>query len=182
MATGAINMAIFGAVWTAAGSGGLAGASGVILLVVGWSIAAVLGVGALWLRRGARAFPDDVSPQAQADQRNRLRIFNSVFVLEFAAIAIAVFALLQFGMGSLIPSVVTLIVGIHFFPLARLFKVRAYHLTGALLCTLALTSLLLAPGARLAVVGMGSATTLFATAAYLLYFGSATIHSRTLGA
>ena len=69
------------------------------------------------------------------------------------------------------PGAVALIVGIHFFPLAELFKVRAYHATGAALCVLALVAFFLGPSARLPVVGMGCAATLYATAAYVLASG-----------
>ncbi|MGH3088858.1 MAG: hypothetical protein ACRDSJ_16260 [Rubrobacteraceae bacterium] len=45
---------------------------------------------------------------------------------------------------------------------------RAYHLTGAVLCALAGLALFLEPGWRLPFVGLGSAGALFATAAYVL--------------
>lgn len=172
MATGALNMAFFGAVWTAAGSGGIGGAAGVGVLVVGWTLAVVLCVGSVRLRRGARALPRDDSLQVQARRRSTLGRFNLVFGLEFLAIAVAVFLLVRLGLQSWIPSVVALIVGIHFFPLAELFGARVYHLTGALLCVLALVAFLLAPGSRLALVGVGSAATLFATSAYVLLVGA----------
>jgi hypothetical protein len=95
-----------------------------------------------------------------------------VFVLEFAAIAVAVLVLVRLDLQSSIPSVVALIVGIHFFPLAGLFEARVYHLTGAVLCALALIAFLLAPESRLALVGVGSAATLFATSAYMLSVGA----------
>jgi hypothetical protein len=45
MATGVLNMAFFGAVWTAAGSAGLGGAAGMVVLVAGWTLAVVLCAG-----------------------------------------------------------------------------------------------------------------------------------------
>src|SRR4051812_32692644 len=62
MATGALNIAFFGAVWTAAGSGGIGGAAGVGVLVVGWTLAVVLCVRSVRLRRGARPSPRRFSP------------------------------------------------------------------------------------------------------------------------
>ena len=171
MAVGVLNMALFGAVWTAAGTGGIDGTVGVVILILGWAIAAALCVGSVRLRRGAEGLPLSDSPQAQARQRHTLRRFNLVFGLEIFTIAVAVFLLIRLGLGSLIPSVVALIVGVHFFPLASLFEVRAYHLTGAVLCALALVTLLFAPESRLALVGVGSAVTLFATSAYMLSLG-----------
>jgi hypothetical protein len=101
-----------------------------------------------------------------------------VFGLEFAAIAAAVLVLVRLGLQSSISSVVALIAGVHFFPLAELFEARAYHLTGAVLCALALVAFLLAPESRLALVGMGSAATLFASSAYMLFVGAKATRSQ----
>lgn len=175
-----LNMALFGAAWTAAGTGGIEGAVGVVILILGWLIAAALCIGSVRLRRGAEGLPRSDSPQAQSRRRHTLRRFNLVFGLEIVAIAVAVFFLVRLGLGSLIPSVVALIVGVHLFPLAKLFGIRAYHLTGAVLCALALVTLLFAPESRLALVGMGSAVTLFATSAYMLFLGGKATRSRAL--
>lgn len=170
-ATRILNMAIFGAVWTAAGTGGIQGPLGVVLLIIGWIIAAVLVASSVRLRRGAKGLPGDDSPRAREQQKYILRRFNLIFGLELLAIAVSVFVLVLLGLGALAPVVVALIVGIHFFPLASLFEVRAYHLTGGVLCALALITLLSAPDVRLALVGIGSAITLFATATYMLAVG-----------
>jgi hypothetical protein len=170
-ATGVLNMALFGAVWIAAGTGGIGGAAGIVVLVVGWTLAAALCVGSVRLRRGADSLPHDDSSQARTHRERVLRRFNLVLGLEFVAIAVAVFLLVRLSLVSLIPSVVALIVGMHFFPLATLFEVRTYRLTGAVLCALALVVLLFAPESRLALVGIGSAATLFVTAAYMLFLG-----------
>jgi hypothetical protein len=50
-----------------------------------------------------------------------------------------------FQLDRFIPPVTALIVGIHFFPLARLFHVPVYFLTGALLSVLALVALVALP-------------------------------------
>ena len=99
------------------------------------------------------------------------RRFNLVFGLEGVVIALAVVLLGRSGMGTLVPAVVAIIVGVHFFPLAELFRVRAYHATGAALCVLGMVAFVLVPQARLPFVGLGCAATLFATAAYMLCLG-----------
>jgi len=91
--------------------------------------------------------------------------------LEGIAIALAVVLLGRYGMGTFIPAVVALIVGLHFFPLAGLYGVKVYYLTGAALCAVALVAFWVAPSARLQLVGLGSAAVLFATAAYILALG-----------
>jgi hypothetical protein len=174
-------MAIFGALWTAAGSGGIEGPAGVVALITGWTIAAVLIVGSVRLRKGVASPSNDDPPRTRERQGHVLRRFNLVFGLELLAIAVSVFGLVLLDLGTLIPPVVALIVGIHFFPLASLFGMRAYYLTGGVLCALALITLVTlsdAPNVRLALAGMGSAITLFATAAYLLIIGGREARAR----
>jgi hypothetical protein len=57
-----------------------------------------------------------------------------------------------------------IIVGLHFFPLARGIPVRLYHATGAGLVIVGLAGLLLPATDRAIVVGMGAALVLWATA------------------
>jgi uncharacterized membrane protein len=161
-------MALFGAVWAAAGAGTLEGAAGVILSAGSLVLAATLCLLSVRTRRGARGLSRDDSPQAKARRKYLSRRFNLVFGLEGVAIALAVVVLGRYALESLIPAVVTIIVGIHFFPLAKLFGVRAYYVTGAALCAIAVVAFLLAPASRLAFVGLGCAAALFATAAYVL--------------
>jgi hypothetical protein len=169
--TGALFMTVFGAVWGAAGSQALGGVAGKALLVSLAALAAALFFGAVKLRRGALGLPGDDSKAARERRGRSSRRFNLVFGLEGVAIALAVVLLGRSGMGAFVPAVVAIIVGVHFFPLAELFKVRAYHATGAALCVLGIVAFILAPQARLPFVGLGCAAMLFATAAYMLYLG-----------
>lgn len=171
LSSGVMFMALFGVVWAAAGAGALGGVTRVILLVVSLALAATLCLGSVRLCRAARGLSMDDSPQAQARRRRISRRFNLVFGLEAVAIALTVVLLGRYGLGTFIPAAVALIVGVHFFPLAGLYRVKAYYLTGATLCILALVAFLMAPAARLPLVGLGSAAALFATAAYILAFG-----------
>lgn len=88
--------------------------------------------------------------------------------LQGVAIALSIVLLVRYGLGTFVPAVVALIVGVHFFPLAEIYGMRAYHATGAALCVVGLAAFLLAPPARLPVVGPGCITVLLATAAYVL--------------
>lgn len=179
MATaGVLNTAVFGAVWTAAGTGGIDSAAGVVVLALGWVLAAVLIVGSVRLRKRAEGLLSDDSSQVR--RKHTLRRFNLAFGLELVAIVVAIFLLIRLGSGSLIPSIVVLIVGIHFFPLAVLFKISAYHLTGGVLCILALLTMAVMPEFRLVLAGLGSAVTLFATSAYMLFLGGKVTRAQQL--
>lgn len=101
---GMLFMALFGAVWGAAGAGALGGVISVILLVVSFTLAAVLCLGAVKLRRGARSLTVDDSPDATARQKRLSQRFNLVFGLEGITIALAVVLLGRYGLGTRSPS------------------------------------------------------------------------------
>jgi hypothetical protein len=79
-----------------------------------------------------------------------------------------------------------IIVGIHFFPLAPLFQVRSHYLTGALLCLVAIVTLLVVPTrvtvgnreiiAWWVVVGFGCALILWVTGLALWLQGQHLLH------
>ncbi|GLZ75903.1 hypothetical protein Afil01_07100 [Actinorhabdospora filicis] len=95
------------------------------------------------------------------------RTFGRVGLMELAGIAVGVIALNLLGQPSLIPAAVALVVGAHFFPLAKVFGQPQYVWTGAGLCLAALAgAVLFALGqkdAAMAAAGLGTAATLWAT-------------------
>lgn len=101
------------------------------------------------------------------------RRFGLIVTAEWIGIFAAVRALDATGHPHLIAAVIALGVGIHFFPLARLFNVPVYDVTGIVLCLIALATLLLAPltGSDLLwtlLPGLGCALALYATCAHVL--------------
>jgi len=82
---------------------------------------------------------------------------------EGVAILIASYVLQRLHREELIFSVTVIIIGLHFFPLARGIPVPLYHATGAAFVSLGLVALLL-PGAQQAVVVcLGAALILWGT-------------------
>lgn len=73
--------------------------------------------------------PSDASPEARVRGRTALRRYLAVVVVEFVAIFLAANLLGSAGLDPLIP----LVVGLHFLPLAAVFGVRLYYVTGALI-------------------------------------------------
>jgi hypothetical protein len=167
-AFGAWFMALFGAAWAAAGASALGGATRVATVAAAVALAAALVVGGIRARRAAGGLPRDDSPEVLDHRRRLFRRFNLVNGLQWLAIAVAGVLLGRAGLAALIPAAVAFVVGVHFFPLAALFGVRVYYATGAALCALSAIALFVAPPARLALVGLGSAAVLFATGAYVL--------------
>ena len=166
---GAWFMALFGLGWAAAGASAIGGAAQVGVLVVAGTFAVALVLGGIRTRRAASVLPHDDSPAVLAHRRRLFRRFNLVSGLQWLAIVVASVLLGRAGLAAFIPAAVAFVVGVHFFPLATLFDVRAYRATGGALCALAAAALFVASPRRLALVGLGSAAVLFATGAYVLF-------------
>ena len=112
--------------------------------------------------------------QAARDGKRTGIAFGVVFSIEFILIAVAAVILNNLDRPLLIPVAVALIVGLHFFPLARLFHVPIYSVTGLLCVACAFASLLVADEAvRLLLLGLAIAIILWgsAGAALLQYTG-----------
>lgn len=181
-ATGAIVMALFGLLWALGCAAVPGGVMPVPLLFLSSAlVTAVLVVASLRLRRaggGARSSRRDAVP-ANADRIRRR--FRLVGIVQGLGIGIVVFACVRLGRPELIPAAVALVVGLHFFPLAPLFRVPLYYATGAGLCLVAVATPIVASllGAQTmawqVVPGLGAAAILWLTSAVLVAGGLASV-------
>lgn len=178
-ANGVFFMAIFGTLWAYTGIMGLQWPGG----VTGWLLAAAVAVGAgfclagFLLMRSARRF----SGAGKKPDKQHMLKFNLVFATEGILIAVTVVLCNATGNLNMIPIFAAVIVGLHFLPLASLFKVSLYYFTGLLLCLLAILTWLFIPNvillggyeanAYMVVVGLGSALILWVTAILILGMG-----------
>jgi hypothetical protein len=146
MGFGTIFMAFFSLAWIGFAFGGLGDAAGqlawfgvlggiVALGLVGLAVACFVWAGRM--------------PAATAEDRDRSRKndrwFGIVFGLEFVLIAAASAILGITGHIDLQAPAIGLIVGLHFLPLARLFSIPLYYVSGALLCLIAVGTVLFLP-------------------------------------
>lgn len=180
VASGIFFLTFFGAAWALGGTWFLQGAlhTGAYVLI-GLVTLAFLVIG-IRLIRYARTLPPAEAPEDVAVGRRIGIWFGVVFCTEAVLIALAGILLSRFGEDNFIAPVVALIVGVHFLPLAGLFHVRAYYLTGALLCLLALIAVVaLLLGIQIAgpspdnwsyFVSIGAALVLWLTLLYLSRF------------
>ncbi|WP_245645132.1 DUF7010 family protein [Peribacillus loiseleuriae] len=172
-ASGVFFMAFFGTLWAYTGIMGLQGWGVPLLLVAAVTIGIALFIGGVSLIRASRELTNQVS-KTDLRRGKRTRFwFNIIFAAEGLAIAITIVVCNATCHSELIPPVIAIIVGVHFLPLAPLFQVRLYYFTGALLCLLAIITLLVVPAkvtlgehqinAFMSVVGFGSALILWGT-------------------
>lgn len=167
-ALGILFMSAFGFLWAMMGSSALSSSAAFVLAAaVVVSLAPVSAAFYLW--RASRSLPELPEGAMPAGTWRRFRI---VGIAEGAAI----FILGRVGRPEWIPAAIALVVGIHFFPLASLFRVRMYHATGLLLCAVFALTVTLAAISGIeaiwsAVPGLGSALVLWATGAILAASG-----------
>lgn len=178
-AIGALLLTFFGALWALLTMSALTAQQSVLLAIVVVIVAGVLSYAATRLLRAARQLPARVEPEGHAQGRTIHTWYGLVVVGEAVAIALASRLLNQARHDELIPLVVALIVGIHFLPLAALFHMPMYYLTGMVMIILAGGALIALcfkvtlgnPYAWSVVIGLGNAVILWLTALYVLSVG-----------
>ena len=119
------------------------------------------------IRRNLR-LPGPIAPRTP-EERAMLRPFLIVLIAEIVALMVVnpICAIAQ-RLDLIVPLDV-LIVGLHFFPLARIFHVRRYHWLGAAFCGMTLLTLTVVPaslqignaGARFVLPALGCAPAAF---------------------
>lgn len=154
-AIGAMFFSAFGGIWLGLWAKSEYADSFLALLVV-VSMTAMLFTAALRVYKR-----NSVARKAVAhtpESRRKSRLFNLVNVGQWAAIFVVAIALSRTGHEKWILPSVVFIVGLHFFPLARLFTYRPHYVTGAALILLAVVYPLLArdgPDSAVGALGTG---------------------------
>jgi hypothetical protein len=125
---GVLVISIFGALWLLLGLLARQALSAVTgALLAGGLLGLVLL--ALALCRRAGALPRSEGDLERARQVGRT--FGRVNALQWAAIVLTAVALGRLRLDAYTPAAVTLIVGLHFFPLGRLFRYPQHHTSRA---------------------------------------------------
>lgn len=158
LALGGVFLALFGGTWLAGASYQYAGPSVPLLAAVVLLSLLLAGWAVRTFRARRRACPVPTDQAARQRVRRGLIAVNAV---QWTSIAVAIVLLNATGHAGWIMPCVVFVVGIHFFPLGRLFRYRGYYVTAAALVLVAL--LYMAAGAS----PRGAALTLFATGAIL---------------
>lgn len=159
----AIVSAAFGAIWLIAWWHQATPASLMVLFVISASVTIVIGAALVQLRRfrGAElALPS-------AYRASRLRLYGVVNAIYWPFVGIAVVALGATGNARWINPAIIFLVGMHMFPLGRIFQDWLLHLTGVLLVALAVVYPVLA--------GPTSPAGLFGAGATLVIAGAVAI-------
>lgn len=164
-ATGAMFLAFFGAMWLEVwdwrAGAGLAACVAIALLALG-----LLSVAYRRYRRFAPALAR--VPQTPEKRRAR-RIFNIVNGAQWVVIVVLANVLANAGLGAWIVPMAIVVVGLHFVPLAFLFRNPAHHVLAAAMIGFALLYPRLAPGGPADPVGfLGTGLLLWAAVLWAL--------------
>jgi hypothetical protein len=170
MTFGATIMFFFGAIWLLLGLyGGRPSPVSlrVGVLVAGMALAAGIGI----MIRTTRQYSDAPPPTAEQSRISRQtgKRFGWVTAIEGVAIFLAVVLLNAAHRPQSIAPVIALIVGLHFFPLASLFRRPVYYATGLLGCVIGIIGLLISdPALCVSFVGLSFGSLLWLTVAAIV--------------
>lgn len=183
-ASGVMFMAFFGTVWADIGIGGLQVSSAISLFILAVLIGAILFFSGMRLMKHSRHLP---STTQSHNQRHVDKWFSIIFATQFGLIAIAAILTNIVGKFEWFFPIMAIIVGVHFFPLAHLFQVKMYYVTGTLICLLAIVILLFVPidihisghqiDAWWTFIGLGSMFILWITSVVILFMGRKLVKS-----
>ncbi|MET9761542.1 hypothetical protein ABZ016_21175 [Streptomyces sp. NPDC006372] len=169
---GTVVLSVFALVWAVAAASGTGSATDAAPLGIEVT-AVVLTAVAIHLGYRKDAAP---SPRTVSLPENWARGVGIVNTVELVAILAVIAASNASGRPTVVPAAIALVVGLHFFPLARLYDQWQYRWTATLLTAVAVIGLALAAAGFAsetvrAVVGLGSATVLWGTAYHLAIRG-----------
>lgn len=172
VATGLMLMMLFTIMWACIANAGLGGEDYHLVLAAFILLALTFVITGIRLFGKAKSFPVATSERDVAERKKAGKWFGIIFGAEGLGIAIAVNVVINIGHPELIIPTIALVVGLHFYPLARVFKrnIDYYLATWATLIAIlgivfSLNKTLTEPGV-FAFVGIGIA---MATACYGLY-------------
>ncbi|MEV0575635.1 hypothetical protein [Streptomyces sp. RTGN2] len=167
---GTVVLSVFAVVWAFAGASGLASSGAAVavgIVAVALTASAVL----LAYRKGAAP-----SPRLVDLPRNWARTVGIVNGVEVVAVFAVIAASNASGRPEFIPAAIALVVGLHFFPLARCYDQWQYNGTAVLLTVVgiagfALVAAGLSDESVRAAVGLASAAVLWASAYHVAVKG-----------
>ena len=176
VATGLLMMAFFTMMWTGIAYGSMQ-TGGIIILILFASVIAVLVFNAVSLFSLSKQFPKLETEEDKAEGKRTGRWFGIIFGAEGLGIFIGINIAVNLGHADLTIPVIALVVGLHFYPLARVFKrtIDYYLATWTTIVAIIGFVLILNKSCSAAVadafVGIGTAIATSCYGFYMIYTG-----------
>ena len=144
-AFGVIFMAFFGTLWAGIGIRGLQGWGFLWLLILYLLIGGILLLGGIVLIMNSKRLSNKMVEGDSYRWKRKNMWLGIIIALEGILMATASVICESTNHLDLFVPVMALIVGVHFFPLAHLFQVKLYYISGSLLCLLSIITLIALP-------------------------------------
>jgi hypothetical protein len=122
IATGLCMMAFFTLMWAGIAFGGLHGTAWSPGLLIFLAFAVLFIFNAVKLFRAAKYFPKVTSAADLAEEKRMGKWFGIIFGAEGLGIFVGINSVINLGYPDLVIPTIALVVGLHFFPLAKVFK------------------------------------------------------------
>jgi hypothetical protein len=174
-ASGVLITAFFGLAWLSWGMSDIHGSATLPVTIVGILVALALLAGALHLFRLANRAPAETGERPDRDRMTRR--FGWIVCAEYVVLGAVAGILAGLDLNQWIASAVCAGVGLHFLPLAALFEVPMYYVTGGAMFVLAVVTMIAVPAGAPTVLwealpGLGSAIVLWVTSVLLIRNGT----------
>ncbi|MFL9482503.1 hypothetical protein ACI6Q2_06965 [Chitinophagaceae bacterium LWZ2-11] len=177
VAAGLLLMAFFTMMWAGIAEGNLNGSDHGTVLVVFAALSLAFVVYAIYLFISSKKFQKISNENDQKEGKEMGKSFGLIFGIEGVAIPIAAFILTRLNAGRLVLPVIALIVGLHFYPMAKVFKRKVDYYLATWTCLIAVTGIVLmlrhivSDSDSLAFIGIGVALATTSYGLYMLYVG-----------
>lgn len=141
--SGALLMALFTTMWALIANYGYHSRDYHIIAVLFIALAALFVVYAFNIFKTSKQFPEATSDADIAEKKRTGKWFGIIFGLEGIFIPIAINVVIALHHPELIIPSIALVVGLHFFPLARVFKRNVDYYLATWTCIVAISAMML---------------------------------------
>jgi len=183
IAGGLLLMAFFTMVWAGIASGGLAGFGQYAVLFVFGVPAGMFVACSISLFRASRGFPPLTSSADKAEGKRMGIWYGIIFGAEGITIPIVCGFLVYFRQTAFILPAIALVIGLHFYPMARIFKRTIDYYLATWTCLVAFSAIaaiknnILPQNTIYALLGMGVAVATTGYGLYMIYEGKRLVGS-----
>ncbi|WP_259065102.1 hypothetical protein HDF24_00605 [Mucilaginibacter sp. X4EP1] len=163
IAGGLLLMAFFTIMWSGIASANLPTTGQIADLVIFWGGALAFIGYAIYFFMSAKRFQTVMTETDKAEGKKMGKAYGIIFGLEGMLIPVAVFICLQLGKPELVLPAIALVVGLHFYPMARIFGRTIDYYVATWATLIAISTIILTikqavlPVPVLAVLGVGMA-------------------------
>ena len=177
ISTGLVMMAFFTLLWACIGFAGLKGGNYWFALLIFPAFSILFVVNAIKLFGIVKYFPKLTSEADIAEEKKMGKWFGIIFGAEGLGIFIGINVVINLGHPDLTIPVIALVVGLHFFPLAKVFKRTIDYYLATWSTLIAVSAIVftlnktMTENAVLAFVGIGIAIATSCYGFYMIYAG-----------